>query len=194
MGQGKQAKILTPQQIRTALKFLETTRYPERDRCMFLLSCKAGLRAKSIAELKWRMLTDAEGNIGDVIELENTAGKGKNGGCVIPINKQLKAALTELNGLPHKAGDYVITSERDHKMSAGSVTMWFRRLYQNLGYDGCSSHSGRRTFITMTARKISEAQGSLRDIQQMAAHASIQSTQRYVEGSSDAKMKVVDLI
>jgi integrase/recombinase XerD len=194
MGQGKQAKILTSQQIRTALKFLETTRYPERDRCMFLLSCRAGLRAKSIAELKWRMLTDAEGNIGDVIELENVAGKGKSGGCIIPINKQLKAALIELNELPHKPGDFVITSERDHKMSAGSVTMWFRRHYQNLGFDGCSSHSGRRTFITMTARKTGQAGGSMRDIQQIAAHASLQTTQRYIEGSSDAKMKVVNLI
>ncbi len=42
--------------------------------------------------------------------------------------------------------------------------MWFQRLYSDpergLGFQGCSSHSGRRTFITRAARKVSEAGGS----------------------------------
>ena len=61
-------------------------------------------------------------------------------------------------------------------------------------FDGCSSHSGRRTFITRATRKLSQAGGSLRDVQQLAGHASLQTTQRYVEGSSDAKRKLVALI
>ena len=36
-------------------------RYPCRDQVMFLLSLKAGLRAKEIAALTWAMVTDAEG-------------------------------------------------------------------------------------------------------------------------------------
>ncbi len=79
-------------------------------------------------------------------------------------------------------------------MSAGSVTVWFHRLYNDLGLIGCSSHSGRRTFITRAARRIVEAGGSLRDIQQLAGHANLGTTQRYIEGSSDAKRKLVNLI
>ena len=79
-------------------------------------------------------------------------------------------------------------------MSAGTITMWFRNLYLNLGFDGCSSHSGRRTFITKAARKVSVVGGSLRDIQQMAGHSSLQTTQRYVEGDTVAKRKLVNLI
>jgi hypothetical protein len=33
------------------VRYLETTRYPWRDQVMFLLSIKAGLRAKEIASL-----------------------------------------------------------------------------------------------------------------------------------------------
>jgi hypothetical protein len=44
--QGKQAKIVSPIQERAILGYLVTTRYPARDRVMFLLSMKAGLRAK----------------------------------------------------------------------------------------------------------------------------------------------------
>ena len=37
MAQGRQAKILTPRQETAILRYLETTRYPERDRTIFLL-------------------------------------------------------------------------------------------------------------------------------------------------------------
>ena len=36
--------------------------------------------------------------------------------------------------------------------------------------------------------------GSLRDVQQLAGHSSLATTQRYIEGSSDAKRRIVDLI
>jgi integrase/recombinase XerD len=59
---------------------------------------------------------------------------------------------------------------------------------------GCSSHSGRRSFITRAARKISEVGGSLRDIQALAGHASLGTTARYIEVDADAQRKVVALI
>lgn len=79
MGQGKQAKILSPQQAAAALRHFETAHYPLRDQAMFLLSTKAGLRAKEIAELTWAMVTDGNGEIGAVIALENKASKGMGG-------------------------------------------------------------------------------------------------------------------
>ena len=53
-------------------------------------------------------------------------------------------------------------------LSAASVAVWFHRLYGVIGLAGCSSHGGRRTFITRAARRIVEAGGSLRDVQQLA--------------------------
>ena len=59
--QGKQAKIVSPTQKRAILGYLMTTHYPARDRVMFLLSMKTGLRAKEMASLTWAMVTDAAG-------------------------------------------------------------------------------------------------------------------------------------
>ena len=69
MPQGKQAKTLTTRQETAVIKFLETTRHPTRDRSMFLLSIKAGLRAKEISGLTWDMITQADGQVGEIVVL-----------------------------------------------------------------------------------------------------------------------------
>ena len=92
MGLGKQAKILSKGQVDAVLSYLTNTRHPERDRVIFLLSVKAGLRAKEIAALQWSMVTDAEGKLTDTIHLPNSASKGRSG-RIIPLNKELRIAL-----------------------------------------------------------------------------------------------------
>ena len=197
MALGKQAKILTDKQVRAVLAELDIRRYPLRDRVMFLLSIKAGLRAKEIASITWAMVTDAEGEIADIIALENRASKGKGGGRHIPVHPDLKTALIALHrnrGDKARPDMPVIHSERDRGLSAAAVVVWFHRLYAGLGMVGCSSHSGRRSFITRCARKISEVGGSLRDIQALAGHASLGTTARYIEADAEAQRKVVALI
>src|SRR5829696_9089656 len=92
MALGKQAKIISDKQVRGVLAELDSRRYPLRDRVMFMLSLKAGMRAKEIASVTWAMVTDAEGEIADVIALENRASKGRGGGRHIHMHADLKAA------------------------------------------------------------------------------------------------------
>ena len=66
--------------------------------------------------------------------------------------------------------------------------------YRAVGLEGRSSHSGRRTFITRAARLVHKAGGSLRDVQLLAGHRSIQTTQRYIDGDTDAQRKLVSMI
>ena len=56
--------------LRTLVWRLQQTRYPARNLAIFLLSIKAGLRAKEIASLTWDMVTDAEGNLGSALHLQ----------------------------------------------------------------------------------------------------------------------------
>lgn len=197
MPQGKQAKILTPKQEAAILQVLQGTRYPARDRVMFLLSIKAGLRAKEIALLTWGMVTDAEGQVAEVLALEDRISKGHGGGRRIPLNATLRQALVALHqrhGEAVRPDQAVIASERGGALTPSSVTKWFFALYHALGMSGCSSHSGRRTFITRAARQVSAVGGSLRDVQQLAGHASLQTTQRYIDGDTDAQRRLVQLL
>jgi integrase len=192
---GRQAKTLTSSQMRAVILHLAGTRNPVRNRVIFLLSVKAGLRAKEIAELTWRMVTDAQGEITREIRLEDGASKGNSGG-VIALNSELGGALREwrkccwvLDGKTR-----VVSTERSKATSPQMIVNLFRDWYHDLGFEGCSSHSGRRTFITGAARKISSVGGSLRDVQALARHSSLSMTQRYIEADAEAQRKVVELI
>jgi integrase len=196
-GQGKQAKTLRKAELSRLLNHLSHTRHPERDRVTVLLSFKAGLRAKEIAELRWSMVTDASGELADAISLPNSASKGKGGGRTIPLHGELREALMGLmavRGEKVRAHLPVIYSERADGYSANAVAVWFHTRYRELGIEGASSHSGRRTFITAAAKKIIEAGGSLRDVQELAGHASLATTQRYIQGDTAAKRNVIGMI
>ena len=192
---GKQAKILSSVQQKLVLSYLDETRHPLRNRVAFLLSMKAGLRAKEIATLQWRHISDPEGNIAQTITIEDKGSKGR-GGRTIPMNKALHHELLELQ--THRspsATDAVFYSERKRgNVSAQTVVDFFADLYSKLDFDGCSSHSGRRTFITNAAKKITTVGGSLRDVQFLAGHSSLQTTQRYIESDGQAMRKIVDVV
>ena len=194
MSLGKQAKTLSKGQTDATLGFLAKTRHPARNRVIFFLSVKAGLRAKEIAFLTWEMITDADGKISQAIQLQDKASKGKSG-RTIPVNGDLRSALQDWRReLSAKSNVFVITTERSKQTSPQSIVNLFARWYHELGFNGCSSHSGRRTFITNTARKISTVDGSLRDVQILAGHANLRTTQRYIEPNATAQIKVVSLL
>jgi len=197
----RQAKILSSSQIKGILHYLETTRYPIRNKVIFLLSVKAGLRASEMADLSWNMVLDENGDIRDDIYYKDPTGKNSRS---IPINKKLKIALLELKGFMTeesfsgkkfpKLSDFIIRSERDMKMVPHSLVLWFGTLYRKLGFEGFSSHSGRRTFITNCAKNILKAGGSLKDVQELAGHQSLQMTQSYLLEELGAKKRVIEML
>jgi integrase len=194
---GQPAKILGGGEVRRVLGVALRRRYPDRNRVMVLLSVKAGLRACEIARLTWPMVTDARGRIGRMIELPARAAK-KGSGRRIPVHPVLHRALVKLqrssvenDGIQSGA---VVRSERGGAMTAKGVVDWFTSVFQELGLEGCSSHSGRRTFITRGARLIHKAGGSLRDVQELAGHRSIKTTQGYIDGDGDAQRRLIGLI
>jgi integrase len=95
---GRQAKILLSTDVDDLLIFASCTRDPLRNRVIVLLSAKAGLRAREIANLTWDMVLGPTGQISGIIELRDHAAK-KGSGRVIPIHPDLGVALTALRAL-----------------------------------------------------------------------------------------------
>jgi integrase/recombinase XerD len=151
--------------LRVALSAARCQRHAEPDAVTLLLNARAGLRGHEVAALTWRMALLPNSRVGTIIELPASAAKKGRGRCV-PVRRDLKRSLS----VPHKSqgrpcSGPVIRSERGGAMTAKSVVNWFRRFYDEAGLQGCSSHSGRRTFITCAARSVQKAGGSLWDVQ-----------------------------
>ncbi len=188
------AKVLAPADVRRLNAKVRRGRHAARNQLMIMLSFKAGLRACEIAGLDWSMVTSANGRIAPLL---NVAGMiAKNGrGRQMPVHPELRSALEAVHraqGRPLEGP--VVRSQRGSYMTARSVVNWFAQLYGSLGMHGCSSHSGRRTFITNAARVLSKTGGSLRDIQELAGHRALATTERYIESNRDAQRKLVRLL
>jgi len=190
---GRQAKTIAPIQLDALLQHVRGRKDVLRCRVIILLSLRAGLRAGEIAKLEWSMISDPHGKVCHTIELEDRVAK-KRSGRRIPIHPELRAALVALQRRTPDPNGPVVRSRKGGHMCPNSIVCWFKALYNDLGFGGCSSHSGRRTFITETARRVHEAGGSLRDVQLLAGHRSLLTTQAYIEGSSSAQRKLVSLL
>lgn len=190
------ARDLSQKDVKRLLGYVSSEgRHRTRNRLMVLLSVYAGLRASEIANLRWRMVLDEELAVGEVLKLENAAAK-KLSGRLIPLKDELRKSLIEyfeeLGNIDPNG--FVLASQQGGQLKPQSVINWFRGVYADLGLNGASSHSGRRYFVTIAARKIFEAGGSLRDVQDLAGHRSVATTQLYIARNSEAQRRVVDLI
>jgi integrase/recombinase XerD len=147
-----------------------------------------------MAGLTWSMALRPDGRLDVSLLVARTIAKNGHERRV-PLHHELKAALVQHHvacGRPRDGP--IIRSERGRAMTARSVVNWFRLTYAQLGLDGCSSHSGRRTFITRTARLLAKTGGSLRDVQELAGHRALSTTERYIQGDRDIQRRLVRLL
>ena len=188
------AKVLAASGVRALLRRARGTRYASRNCLIILLSFKAGLRACEIAGLTWSMVLNPRGDIATSITIAGSIAKNGRGRR-IPMHPELKRAI----GQHYRECDWpqsgpVIQSQRGAHFTARGIVNWFAAAYEEAGLEGCSSHSGRRTFITDAARLVSKTGGSLRDVQELAGHRALSTTERYIECDRDAQRKLVRLL
>lgn len=188
------ARVLEADDVRRLLDHTRHTRTPERNAVIVLLSFKAGLRACEISGLTWPMVLNPSGRLADHVTVSRHIAKYGSGRRV-PLHLDLASALRRYHRLSGRPEDGpLVRSERGDHMTPRSIVNWFHRIYGALDLGGCSSHSGRRTFITRSARVISKIGGSLRDVQELAGHRALTTTERYIAGDRDAQRKLIGLI
>lgn len=186
----RQAQTLTPVQQAHLLAFVARTPYASaRNIVIVLLSYEVWLRAKEIACVRWRMVTDAGGQVVDVLRLEDGASKGRSG-RVLHLSATTAAALADLyaEAPPGTLDAFVLTFRKhstDPVIRSQAVQALCRGWYRTLRFHGASSHSGRRTGITQAARSLGPGM-SLRDVQLRAGHTTIATTQRYIDPNPEA--------
>ena len=188
----KQAKVLTKEEIRKVLKACRLTKHEDRNRFIVHLSFLSGMRAIEIANLRVNNVVNADNEVLDAIALDKTQTKG-NKGQTVYIGKALqKEIAVYFKKFPHllnnKEGSLIKTQQG--KTTSATIQYIFKQLYALANIPNATSHSGRRNFIT----ELSEKGVSVRVIQELARHSSLQTTQRYIDVSVPKLKNAVDLI
>lgn len=181
-----QAKTLRPDDLKIVLAHVATRRHATRDRAIVLTSFLSGMRAHELASLKLGDVLGEGDRIRDEIMLDASQTKGRHARRVF-VNAKLKKELgTYIKSVcagwqPHEP---LFRSQKRRGFNANTMCQLFLSIYAACGIKGASSHSGRRTFITNLASK----SVSVRVLAALAGHASIATTQKYID-VNDAQLR-----
>ena len=104
------------------------------------------------------------------------------------IEQQLKRYLSEL--CQSSRHSYLFSTQKNSHFTANTATQHLQRLYARAGIVGATSHSGRRTWLT----ELSSKGVGVRVLAEMAGHASIQTTQRYIDVNDEQMRRAAELI
>ena len=182
----KHAKVLDAKNFADVMAHVAAGQHSLRDQTMLLLSHKAGLRAQEIAGLRWKDVTDANGNVRqDFLYVPANITKSAQE-AALPMHPHLYLVLVALRTARPDDLNVVYGQYKQRKpMTPTAVAKWFQRTYDACKLQGCSSHSGRRTFITSLARKANLHDCSILDVKMLARHASMATTQLYIAPSNN---------
>ena len=187
-----QAKVLSDQELKRVLAVVATMKHAKRNRLLVMLSFQAGMRAGEISALEIGHVVNQDGSVRDRIHLLHSQTKGDGQRTVI-LNRKLQHEIfvfvSGLTGHRLNAGQPLIASQKGGDFSSTTLVMLFRQIYDLAGIRDARSHSGRRSFITMLANK----GVSVRVVQTLAGHSSMQTTQRYIDVNEGMLLEAVEL-
>ena len=187
----KQAKVLTDAELKRVIAVVMQGRHAERNRMAVMLSFLAGMRACEIAALTIGSVIDSQGKPKGEIRLTSDMTKGDEGRVVV-VSQRLQREITRyvVTLHDHRPERPLLRSQKSGHFTANTLVQLFGRIYEAAGLEGGSSHSGRRTFISTLAAKGVSA----RVLQRLAGHASLATTQRYIEVNDQMLRSAVELL
>lgn len=158
---------------------------------MLLAMHYAALRVSEVAQLRISNVLNADGTLKDELRF-NAAQVKENRDGTVPISPKLKQELSVyLASIDVTNTDAALfPSERSEFYSANSLRQVVNGMYKQAGIVGATSHSGRRTAIT----KLANAGVTVRQLQALARHASVTTTQRYIDVNDEQLRNAVALL
>jgi integrase/recombinase XerD len=185
-----QARVLSAQELRKVLDHVATRRHSARNRVMLLLTHYAGMRVAEVAALRVNDVLNDSGTIKPEIRLMPDQTKGKHARTVY-LNERMQKELAQYTRLIKikDASKPLFYTQKKDGFSANSLTQYFFYLYRAVGLEGCSSHSGRRSFLTGLANKGT----AIHILKSLAGHRNISTTATYLYSSPDQLKAAVEL-
>ncbi|PHJ65013.1 integrase [Nostoc linckia z7] len=166
------AKVLTQQEIQLIFsRGLDNG----RDRTIFGICLFSAARIREACTLLTSDIYTSKGQVRSHFIIRKSNTKGKLATRSIPVIEDLRRLLIKYQPL---AGDnYLFPGRSNGHISHDSAARILRTACQQVGIEGASTHSFRRTALT----QMSNAGVPLRVIQEISGHRSLEQLQRYLE-------------
>ncbi len=196
-----QARTLNEKELKLLLLFIATRKHAARDRAMMLLTHWGGCRIGEVAATKIGDVLAVDGSVKPEIRLTAAQTKGKFARTVTLSEKLRKELLIYLQqrfntkqliavSYTEEMNKPLFATQKRDGFTANTACYHFYMLYKAAGLAGCSSHTGRRSFLTQLSAKAVP----LRVMMELAGHMQAQTTMKYCDVSSDMKKAAVELL
>lgn len=186
-----QARVLNPTELRRVLDYVATRRHSARNRASLLLTHYAGMRVAEVAALRINDVLNSDSTIKAEIRLMPNQTKGKHARTVY-LNERMQKELAQyIKCLKIKdITKPLFYTQKREGFSPNTLTQYFFFLYRKVGLTGCSSHSGRRSFLTGLANKGT----AIHILKSLAGHRNISTTAAYLYSSPTQLKAAVELV
>ena len=188
-----QAKTLIKAELKRLFDVTRScSRYAERDVTMLQLTHYCGMRVGEVAALRITDVVDEMGKVRAEIVLAAAITKSKRARRIF-VPRQMQRQLQRYrNTLPSTItpNTYLFSTQKQSHFTANTAAQHLQRLYAKAAVSGATSHSGRRTWLT----ELSSKGVGVQVLAEMAGHASIQTTQRYIDVNDEQMRCAAELI
>ena len=180
--QGK-ASTLDQAQHSAMLQFLSNSRHSERNKAIYLLTYRAGLRIGSVAGLRLNDVIDSSGKLKEVVNLHSSIVKGGKNYAAYINHPELRSALVDFLRIrrDRKGVDALFMSQKGTAFTPNSLSHLMLKLYGSAGFEQASSHSGRRSFATNILRSGVDIVA----LKTLMNHSNIATTAEYVSHNEE---------
>lgn len=187
MSKEGQARVLDEDELKIVEAVISKRENAARNQSMIDFSFRCGMRVKEIASLYLSDVVNNDGTIKKSFTLKVAQTKGiKNREIFLDdpnIMRNLKAYLAVRGD--HKGP--LFQSRKGGSFSPNTMQIAFKNMFKAAGMDGCSSHSGRRSFAT----KLINNGMDIVMVSELMGHASIEMTRKYVATNPITKAKAI---
>ena len=183
-----QAKTITDREFELLMLSVSQRRHAQRNLLMLGLLHWSGMRVGEVANLRVSDVVGVAGQVPEQLVLNAHQTKG-NRGRVVWIPAKLRVMIADYLNDHAAGGEMLFATQKRSHFNANTLQAVVTKLYRRAGFKGCSSHTGRRSFIS----KLASSGVSVRVLQELAGHQNLATTQRYIDVTDNMMRFAVEL-